>query len=218
MDVTKDEAKGNFSVALGLLDYVNPVFYLVTVVTLVLNLKGVLELPMLIVYLMGALVSIIFGFTIPTVKVLVGLGKMKFQLPVNLVTYVNIGILTSGIVLLCHMLKLKFIVCFAIVLVSILALLIAYKKIEKFNSIAVLIGAIGYLFIYISLITFALRAGVTISIVFYAIAICLYLALVCIGVFGDVMNAKVHWVIESCNICCQGSVAIATVLMFILSK
>ena len=218
MDVTKDEAKGNFSVALGLLDYVNPVFYLVTVVTLVLNLKGVLELPMLIVYLMGALVSIIFGFTIPTVKVLVGLGKMKFQLPVNLVTYVNIGILTSGIVLLGHMLKLKFIVCFAIVLVSILALLIAYKKIEKFNSIAVLIGAIGYLFIYISLITFALRAGVTISIVFYAIAICLYLALVCIGVFGDVMNAKVHWVIESCNICCQGSVAIATVLMFILSK
>ncbi len=208
------EVKGNFSVGLGLLDYINPIFYTVTSITLLINLFKAMSMPMYIIYGLGVLVSLIFGFSIPTVKVMVGMGKMKFSLPINLVSYVNTGIFVSGLMLLGYTLHVNPLIYLAIIVGAALFLYLALKKSGKINTVAVLIGAIGYLLIYISLITLSIRAGVTISIVFYAIAICLYVALVTMGVKGDVMNAKLHWVIESCNICCQGCVAIGTILLF----
>ena len=88
-------ASDNFSVALGLFDYVNPLFYAVTCLTVALHTWNVMPLWVYLCYVLGAVVSMVFGLTIPTVKLLVGLGKMRFKMPVNLVFYVNSGILVS---------------------------------------------------------------------------------------------------------------------------
>ena len=84
--MTADKKRFNsFSVGLGLLDYVNPVLYTVTALTIILNISKLMSLPYSIFYVAGAVISIIFGFCIPTVKVLIGLGRIKFKLPVMFV-------------------------------------------------------------------------------------------------------------------------------------
>ena len=209
-----DEIKGKFSVALGLFDYINPILYAVTSVTVLTHLFGEMKLPMYILYALGVLVSLIFGFSIPTVKVMVGTGKMQFKLPVNFVSFVNSGIFVSGLMLFGYTLNVKPIIYLVIVVLALAVLGFILKKSGKFNTVAVLIGAIGYLLIYISLITLSVRAGVTLPIVLYAFAICLFVLLVGIGIKGNLKNANLHWVIEACNVCCQLSVAIATLLLF----
>lgn len=208
------EIKGNFSVALGLFDYINPILYTVTSVTVLTHLYGAMKLPMYILYALGVLVSLIFGFSIPTVKVMVGTGKMQFKLPVNFVSFVNSGIFVSGLMLFGYTLNVKPIIYLVIVVAALAVLGFILKKSGKFNTVAVLIGAIGYLLIYISLITLSVRAAVTLPIILYAFAICLFVLLVGIGIKGNLKNANLHWVIEACNVCCQLSVAIATILLF----
>lgn len=211
----KKKASENFSVALGLFDYINPIFYTVTTFTIIKNMKTIMDKPLLIIFILGATISLIFGFTIPTVKLMVGLGKMKFKMPVNLVFYVNTGILISSIALFNSVFNVP-VVIFSVVLGLIIALLvfIVYKT-KNFNTIAVLTGAVGYILIYISLITLAIKTSMTISIILYAIAILFFLGLVLIGINANLKDARVHWVIETCNVTCQGLVAISTVLLFL---
>ena len=63
-----------FSVPLGLLDYVNPILYMITIVTILKNTYSAMGKPYNIVLLIGAVLSVVFGFVIPTGKVIVGLG------------------------------------------------------------------------------------------------------------------------------------------------
>ena len=93
-----------------------------------------------------------FGFVIPTGKVIVGLGLLKFKMPVSLVFCVNTGILLSGLMLLKNALKISPILLLGILLMILLFSATLYKKQKKINTIAVLTGAIGYLFTYMSLI------------------------------------------------------------------
>lgn len=211
---TIEEKKNNFSLALGLFDYINPIFYSITSITIAKNMHGVMEKPVFVIYLIGVALSLIFGLTIPTVKAIVGLGIMEFKMPVNLVCYVNCGIFLSGIMLFYTVIKPNPVV-FGIVLLVVLALLAAiYFKKRKFNTIAVLIGAVGYLLIYATMITYCLGVGRIPSVCLYAFAICLFVGLVCIGIFANLKDARVHWVIEISNVICQMSVAIATILAF----
>ncbi|MCF0124223.1 MAG: hypothetical protein HUJ68_00405 [Clostridia bacterium] len=207
--------KDNFSVALGLTDYINPIMYLVTSATIILNINKIMNLPCNIFYIIGVIVSLVFGFTIPTVKVLVGLGKIKFKLPVNFVFYVNSGIFLSGLMLVKNILNINILLFISIIVLSVLILAFIYFKSKKFNNIAVLTGAIGYLLIYISLIAKAMSCKSIISIICYAIAILLYLMLITIGIKANLKDARVHWVIEISNIICQSSVAIGTLILFI---
>jgi hypothetical protein len=164
--------------------------------------------------LIGAIISIFFGFIIPTGKVIVGLGIIDFVMPVSLVFCVNSGILLSGLVLFKHIMNLDNVV-FGIMAVLIVALLIfVYSKHKKINTIAVLTGAVGYLLIYISLITLSIQKGLIIPIILYAIAILLFVMLVGIGIKGNLKNPKVHWVIEISNVICQLLVAAATVMLW----
>lgn len=55
-----------FSVPLGLLDYVNPIFYTVTMVTVLSRLYDVMDKPYNILLKAGAVISVFFGFIIPT--------------------------------------------------------------------------------------------------------------------------------------------------------
>ncbi len=204
-----------FSVALGLTDYINPIMYLITSITLIINLNKIMALPYSAFYIIGVIISLIFGFTIPTVKLLVGLGKMKFSLPVNLVFYVNSGIFLSGLMLIKNIMNINMIIFVSIILVSIIILILIYLKTKKFNNIAVLIGAIGYLLIYISLIAKSISSHLIIPVILYGIAICFYFMLICIGVKANLKDARVHWILEISNIICQSSVAIGTALLFI---
>ena len=207
-------AKDNFSVALGLTDYGNPICYAITSSVILMNLNRIMQAPDSWIYILGVAVSLIFGFTIPTVKLLVGLGKMKFALPTNLVFYVNAGLFASGLMLLKNILSLSWPAVLAIAAVSIIFLYLMYKKMGKFNPIAILTGAVGYLFIYIAFITLGLQAGRPMAVVFFGIAVILYLSLIGIGMKADLMDARVHWVLELTNIGCQASVAIGTIFLF----
>ena len=88
-----------------------------------------------------------------------------------------------------------------------------WQKTGKFNTAAVLIGAVGYLMLYASLITLSLRAGRTVPVFLYALAISLFVFLCLVGILPNLKDAKVHWVIEISNVVCQLSVAVATILL-----
>jgi hypothetical protein len=201
-----------FSVPLGLLDYINPICYMITMIVILKRLSKVIETPYVVLFI-GAVISIIFGFVIPTLKVLIGLKKIKFKMPVNLVFIVNSGILLSGLMILRYVFGIQLLLL--LILFIILSLLsIVYIKTKKFNTVAVLTGAFGYLMIYISLITLSIRYHLVLPIIMYAVAIILFLFLCGIGIKANLKNPKVHWIIESCNILCQLLVAIGTIILF----
>ena len=204
---------GHFSVALGLFDYINPIFYGVTVITILIKMFGVMSVPTYVLFGLGAAISLIFGLSIPTVKLIVGLGKMQFKMPVNLVSFVNTGILLSGIGLVSHVVGVNPLTLSIVLLCAAGVIGFLWYKTGKFNTVAVLIGAVGYFMIYASLITLSIRNDVILPIVLYAFAICLFIFLCLIGILSNLKNAKVHWVIEISNVVCQFSVALATVIL-----
>ena len=204
-----------FSVPLGLLDFVNPILYTVTMVTLLLHEYPVMDAPYNILLLIGAIISILFGLIIPTGKVLVGLGVIEFVMPVPLVFAVNTGILVTGLALFRHVMGLNTIVLVVLALLIVVLLACLYAKTKKPNTIAVLTGAVGYLLLYISLITLSIRKAVVVPIILYALAIVLFVMLCGIGIKADLKNPKVHWVIEISNVMCQLFVAVATVILYV---
>ena len=167
-----------------------------------------------IILIVGAIISILFGFIIPTGKVIVGLGLIKFKMPVSLVFSVNTGILLSGLMLFKNIFDINIINLLIIIGIIIALMILIYLKSKKFNTIAVLIGMIGYLLLYISLITLSIKLRLIYPIIFYAIAIILFFILVCIGIKADLKNPKVHWIIESCNVLCQFLVMLGTLILF----
>ena len=208
-----NEIIGRFSVALGLFDYINPIFYGVTVITILVKLYGAMSTASYLVFLLGAVISLVFGLSIPTVKLIVGLGKMQFKMPVNLVSFVNTGILLSGIALVSHVVGIRPLTLAAILLGAAAIIGFLWYRTGKFNTVAVLIGAVGYLMIYASMITLSIRSGAYLPVVLYAFAICLFVFLCLVGILSNLKNAKVHWVIEISNVICQFSVALATVIL-----
>ncbi len=204
----------SFSVPLGLLDYGNPVFYTVTMVTILKNMYGVMDRPFNVILLIGAIISIFFGLVIPTGKVIVGLGLIEFKMPVSLVACVNTGILISGLMMLRHVLELSLPVLLTILLVAVAALYLIYTKSKKFNTVAVMTGAIGYMLLYVSLIILSVERDTLLPILLYVLAIFFFFMLCGIGIKADLKNPKVHWVIEVSNVMCQFLVAVGTVILF----
>lgn len=203
-----------FSVPLGLLDYVNPVLYSITMVTIIRNLYFLMKPPYNVIFLIGAIISIFFGLVIPTGKVLVGLGVIKFKMPVSLVFCVNTGILISGLMLFKYVMDLNQAVLAVMVAIIVAFLILMYAKNKKANTIAVLTGAVGYLLLYTSLITLSVRRSAAMPIVLYAFAILLFIMLCGIGIKANLKNPKVHWVIEISNVLCQLLVAVSTIVLF----
>lgn len=208
------EKLNKFSVPLGLLDYVNPILYTITMITIISYNYSLMETPCNIIFLIGAIISIFFGFIIPTGKVIVGLGIIKFRMPVSLVFCVNSGILLSGLMLLKYIMNMSLSMLIIIVAFIITTLIFMYMKSKKINTIAVLTGAFGYLLIYISLITFSIKNNMIIPIILCAMAILLFIMLCGIGIKADLKKPKIHWVIEISNVICQFLVAIATIILF----
>ena len=122
----KTDKFNKFSVPLGLLDYINPIFYTITIMTIIKSIH--LESPFKIIMIIGAVLSIVFGFVIPTGKVIVGLGIIKFKMPVSLVFLVNVGILLSGLMLFKFVMNLELVLLIIISLIILLLLTIIYHK------------------------------------------------------------------------------------------
>lgn len=209
----KEEKYNSFSVPLGLLDYINPICYCITMVTIINHTRADMGQPYSVIFLIGAIISILFGFIIPTGKVIVGLGFIKFRMPVSLVFCVNTGILISGLMLLRYVINMSTTGMCALIAFVLLLLILIYRKTRKMNTIAVLTGAAGYVMLYVSLISLAARQRVVPSIAMYAIAILLFLMLCRIGIKADLKDPIVHWVIEASNVVCQMLVAIATLVL-----
>jgi len=203
-----------FSVPLGLLDYVNPILYSITMITIIKNSFTAMGRPFNSLLLIGAVISIFFGLVIPTGKVLVGLGVIQFVMPVSLVFCVNAGILLSGLMLLRFVLHLKTGMFTLLTAAILAALMLLYRKSRKLNTVAVLTGAAGYLLIYASLIILSVQKGGALPVILYAAAILLFAMLCAIGIKANLKDPKIHWVIEISNVLCQLLVAIATVLLF----
>ena len=140
--------------------------------------------------------------------------KGKFKMPANLVSCVNTGILLSGIALFCHVLDVGTGMLLGILACASAVIALLWHRTGKFNTAAVLIGAVGYLMLYASLITLSARAGRTVPVILYALAICLFAFLCLVGILAKLKDAKIHWVIEISNVVCQLSVAVAAVLLF----
>ena len=208
----KEEKFSSFSVPLGLLDYINPVCYLITMVTIVRNCREDMCQPYSTVFLIGAIVSVFFGFIIPTGKVIVGLGLIKFRMPVMLVFCVNAGIFVSGLMLLRYAADMNDVWLCALTAVTAALLVLIYRRGRKMNTVAVLTGAAGYVMLYAALITLAARQGSVISVIMYAAAILLFVMLCGIGIKADLKDPKVHWVIEVSNVVCQMLVAATTII------
>ena len=210
---TKEEKFNKFSVPLGLLDYINPICYCITAATIVRRTYEDMGQPYGVIFLIGAIISVVFGFIIPTGKVIVGLGLVKFRMPVSLVFCVNTGIFISGLMLLRYAVDMSAVwLCVPAAVTSVL-LILTYRRSRKINTVAVLTGAAGYVMLYASLITLAARQGMAASIIMYAIAILLFVMLCGIGIKADLKDPKVHWVIEASNVVCQALVAAATLVL-----
>ena len=210
---TKDEKFNSFSVPLGLLDYINPICYCITMVTIIRHTRADMGQPYSLIFLIGAMISIFFGFIIPTGKVIVGLGLIEFRMPVSLVFCVNSGILISGLMLLRYVVNMSTAWLCALIAVIVVLLMLIYRKSGKINTIAVLTGAAGYVMLYTSLITLAAGQSVLPSIMMYAVAILLFVMLCGIGIKANLKDPKVHWVIEASNVVCQALVAVATLML-----
>lgn len=211
----KETTMNKFSVGLGLFDYINPILYTVTAITLLKNLHGVMNKTLYGFLLVGAIISIVFGFVIPTIKLLVGLGKMEFSMPTLFVLLVNTGLVISGVGIFSHVVfdNAALGIVLLIALLDCLAMFL-YKK-QNYNTMAVAIGAIGYGLIYLGLIKLALNSGLILNVVLYGLAICLYVFLILIGTKSDLNKPRVHWTIEISNVICQLLVAVSTVLLFV---
>ena len=197
---------------MGLLDYINPIFYSITIITIIKNIK--LVNPYNTIMIIGAILSILFGFIIPTGKVIVGLGIIKFKMPVSLVFCVNTGILISGVMLLKYVMNMRLVLLLTISIIILLLLLMIYKKSKKLNTIAVLTGAFGYLLIYASLITLSIKNNNILPTIVYLMAILLFIMLCGIGIKANLRDPKVHWKIEISNVICQGLVTLGTIILF----
>ncbi len=208
------EKLNKFSVPLGLLDYINPILYSITMITIIKNIYPIIGSPYNVILLIGAIISIAFGLVIPTGKVIVGLGIIKFRMPVSLVFCVNFGILLSGLMISKYIMSINLNILFIIIALILVALFLIYKQSKKINTIAVLTGAFGYLLIYISLIIMSAKQRIILPIILYAFAILLFVMLCCIGIKANLKNPKVHWVIEISNVLCQLFVAVGTTLLF----
>ena len=209
----KEEKFNRFSVPLGLLDYINPVCYCITMVTVINHTRADMGQPYSTVFLIGAIISIFFGFVIPTGKVIVGLGLIRFRMPVPLVFCVNTGILISGLMLLRYAVNMSAAGLCVLTAAIIVLLILIYRRSRKMNTIAVLAGAAGYVMLYTSLITLAAGQGAVPSIIMYAVAILLFVMLCGIGIKANLKDPRVHWVIEASNAVCQMLVAVATLLL-----
>lgn len=208
---TQSQKKG-FSIALGLVDYINPLTFSINTFLIWNGLHAAMSMPQRVVYLIGLILALVIGIVIPTGKLLVGMGKMEFRLPFILFFLVNAGIMAIGATLLSMVASTKVLIIVLVAIIAILAFL--WISTKKFNSAVLFTGTFGYTMIYVSMAIMAVQAGKILPVVFFALACAIMYGLIIFSMKADLTNPKLHWPIEGLNIGCQILFAIGLLILF----
>ena len=208
------EKLNKLSIPLGLLGYINPILFAITIITIIRNIGYKMIYPFNHYLFYGVIISALFGFIISTTKVLAGLGLIKSAMPAAFVLGANIGIMISGLTLIHYALKMSVQTLMILIAVILAVLILIYLITRKLNTVALLTGAIGFLLVNISLIIISLWKDMIVSVILYGVAISLSIALCVIGIRSDLRNSKVLLVIEILNVLCQLLVCISTFILF----
>lgn len=201
-----------FSVALGLFDYINPICYTIFTLIGIKHFRKIMKDGFFYVYLVGAVVSLVGGFFIPTIKTLVGLGIIEWGLPVSKVIIANTGFLISGPTLFIGTLKRNRRENSDIMLMSSAGGL----SLAFLNKFIVGFGALGMIMIYVTCAKLAIEKKRP-----YA-AITLIISLV--GTLfesvysnsgADLNSAAVHWVIEIGAVITHLMLVVSAYLLFV---
>lgn len=201
-----------FSVALGLFDYINPICYTIFSIIGFKYFKKIMKSGFFYVYLVGCVISLIGGFFIPTIKTLVGLGIIEWGLPVSKVIIANTGFLISGPTLFIGTLKRNRRENTDVTLLSSgggLGLAFLNKFIVGF-------GAFGMIMIYVTCAKLAIER----KRYYAAITLVISLAGTLFESFysnsgADLNSAAVHWIIEIGAVITHLMLVVSAYLLFI---
>lgn len=195
-----------FSVELAIFDFLVPILFSCSFIILKNNLKSKMEKTHYRLFIAGMSLAIIMGFIIPTYKLIVGLGFMKFTPPGYLVVITGIGLFTAGTSLSANVLKEKDLGrwCGAGLLLP-----IAYL-----NMIWIVLGMIGEILIYISLIKIAKENNLKKPIIFLAISLCFMVLMGMCGSVENINSALTHWALEIMNVSTQVFLLLGVVSLF----
>ena len=182
-----------FSVALGLFDYINPICYTIFSIIGFKYFRKIMKSGFFYTYLIGCIISLIGGFFIPTIKVLVGAGVIEWGLPVSKVIIANTGFLISGPTLFIGTLKRNRREGSDVMLLSAGGGL----SLAFLNKFIVGFGALGMIMIYITCAKLAFERKRK----YAAITLIISLAGTLFESFysnsgADLNSPAVHWVIE----------------------
>ena len=208
-----------FSLAMGLFDFINPIMYASFFIYTLPKIRKRLIKWCYGVYLAGGILSLSTGILIPSIKCIVGLGLMTFELPVKLVAFVNTGFILSGFSVFFGTLKrfkkhktketieLKSIInpYIFLGLIVVLGVIIGLMLIRMrsiinpyslLNSVVVLGGAVGLILIYISYIKIAIERKRKVGCCLLCYSLIMTLANSFVGAAMDTSASWVHWLIE----------------------
>ena len=208
-----------FSIWLGLMDFLNPIIYTLFFVTLLRGLKARNADPgMIKVLTFGAILSLTAGYIIALGKTIVGLGLIKFTLPVPLFYATDIGFLISGVTMLLIYKNKTYKGLPAWVKIVVPVLFIALSVFvcvsQGANAGAQLTAAIGTFLIYGTMIAFAAREKNWLAMVLAIIPILTTAALIPYSASVDLTDPATHWVIEPTNIAGQLALWLSAVVFF----
>lgn len=204
--------ENNFNLALGLFDYINPICYTIFTIIGFKHFKKIMKDGFFYTYLIGAIISLIGGFFIPTIKTLVGLGVIEWGLPVSKVIIANTGFLISGPALFVGTLKSNRRENSDIMLMSTTGGL----GLAFLNKFIVGFGAFGMIMIYITCAKLALekkRPYAAITLIVSLLGTLFESVYSNSGV--NLNSSAVHWVIEIGAVITHIMLVVSAYLLFV---
>jgi hypothetical protein len=202
--------------ALGLLDYINPICYTAFTVIGFFYFRKMMKPGFYYVYFVGAVISLIGGFFIPTIKALIGLGIMDWNLPVSKVIIANTGFLISGPTLFIGTMKANRADSPKTKNVTLNSLGLLAVDLAFLNKFIVGFGALGMILIYITTAKLAIERKRYYAVATIAISLCGTLFESFYSNSGTDLNSPlVHWVIEIGAVITHLMLVLSAYLLFI---
>ena len=198
----------DFSVALGLVDYFNVLFTGLFYYVLLKNIKLDIDKFLYYIILIGAMMSVLFSFCIPTYKVILGMEHGEYTTPYFILFMTYLGFLIFGVGM--------FIAVFF------------RNKNKKFGILtgaalqvyqsAVLFAMIGKILMYVCVIKMAIKRKNWLCLGLYIFSLALIIIMGFIAKSGTIPEAWAHWIVEFVNITCQVALFAGTVILFKKNK
>ncbi|MCR5583856.1 MAG: hypothetical protein K6F63_00275 [Lachnospiraceae bacterium] len=202
--------------ALGLLDYLNPICYTAFTIIGFFYFRKIMKPGFFYVYFVGAIISLIGGFFIPTIKTLIGLGVMEWGLPVSKVIIANTGFLISGPTLFIGTLKANRVNASKDKNVTLNSVGILGANLAFLNKFIVGFGALGMIMIYVTCAKLAIERKRYYAVVTLVLALCGTLFNSVYSNAGTNLDSpEVHLIIEVFAVITNFMLVVSAYLLFI---